>query len=275
MAKKPTDIELAVQKVTGMKPGLDRASILPFYTDKSGRNHPSAPQFLYDAAKAFVVPGVAAQGGKYDTGDVVNMAMNVTGGGLGASRVARPTVRAGEQVLATSVKPKTAVKEVEKLAAKYEARKLTEHGLYSHAAETAAQLPQAKGTPQQMEAMLRKYGVKPDELKHSGFTDAFGDRPSVTRDEIVAHFQDRLPPLQKTVLKNEPLYPTDVSWTSPITRSPTKRAKFSEYTTPGGENYREVLIHLPTTAQKYDTALAALKAKYPAISGTDHMPLQP
>ena len=162
---------------------------------------------------------------------------------------------------------KMAVKEAEKLAAKYEARKLTEHGLYSHAAETAAQLPQAKGTPQQMEAMLRKYGVKPDELKHSGFTDAFGDRPSVTRDEIVAHFQDRLPPLQKTVLKNEPLYSAD--W------SPTKRAKFSEYTTPGGENYREVLMHLPTAAQKYYTALDALKAKYPTISGTDYMPLQP
>lgn len=129
-AKKPTDIELAVQKVTGMKPGLDRASILPFYTDKSGRNHPSAPQFLYDAAKAFVVPGVAAQGGKYDTGDVVNMAMNVTGGGLGASHVAGPTVRAGEQVLGMGVKPKgagkTALKEVEKLAAKYSPGELVE-----------------------------------------------------------------------------------------------------------------------------------------------------
>jgi hypothetical protein len=106
MAKKPTDIELAVQKVTGMQPGLDRASLLFYYTDKSGRNHLSAPQFVYDAAKAFVTPGVAARGGKYDVGDVANMALNVTGAGLGASRVAGPTVRAGERVLGMGVGPK-------------------------------------------------------------------------------------------------------------------------------------------------------------------------
>lgn len=116
MAKKPTDVELAVQKVTGMQPGLDRASLLPFYTDKSGRNYLSAPQFVYDAAKAFVTPGVAARGGKYDVGDVANMALNVTGAGLGASRVAGPTVRAGERVLGMGVGPKPPAKP--KVAAK-------------------------------------------------------------------------------------------------------------------------------------------------------------
>ena len=188
-AKKPTDIELAVQKVTGMKPGLDRASILPFYTDKSGRNHPSAPQFLYDAAKAFVVPGVAAQGGKYDMGDVVNMAMNVTGGGLGASHVAGPTVRAGEHVLGMGVKPKAAVKEVEKLAARY--------GLPEFTTDL---------TPAQIEANRAAHmaGAKsPPVLYHgttSGNIETFRDRSRGPKlmDGLGAHFgtvdaaQDRL-----------------------------------------------------------------------------------
>jgi hypothetical protein len=271
MAKKPTDVELAVQKVTGMQPGLDRASLLPFYTDKSGRNYLSAPQFVYDAAKAFVTPGVAARGGKYDVGDVANMAFNVTGAGLGASRVAGPTVRAGERVLGMGVgpkppaKPKPAQKEAEK------ARKLTEQGLYSHAAEMVAQLPQAKGTPQQMEAMLRKYGVKPDELKHSGFTDAFGNRPSVTKDELAAHFENELPALQETMLGGEASrlrqLQLEIEQQRTIAQdlelqnlqtgawgrneglnSPTK---FSEYTVPGGENYRELLLRLPRAARNF------------------------
>ena len=121
--KKPTDIELAVQKLTHMKPGIERPQgLLPLpFPQKDGKDPWTMPQFAYDLAKAFVTPGVAAQGGKYDTGDVVNMAMNVTGSGLGASHIAGPTVSAGEYVLGMGVKPKTPVKEVEKLAAKYAA----------------------------------------------------------------------------------------------------------------------------------------------------------
>jgi len=120
--KKPTDIELAVQKLTHMKPGVERPQgLLPLpFPQKDGKDPWTMPQFAYDLAKAFVTPGVAAQGGSYDTGDVVNMAMNVTGGGLGASHVAGPTLRPGQHVLGMGVKPKAAVKDVEKLAAKYD-----------------------------------------------------------------------------------------------------------------------------------------------------------
>jgi hypothetical protein len=118
--RKPTDVELAVQKLTGMKPGLHRGSILPFYTDAQDNPHLGAPQFVYDLAKAFVTPGVAAQGGKYGMGDVLNMAANVTGGGVGASNVAGPTVSAGERVLGMGVAPKAPVKAAgEALGAKY------------------------------------------------------------------------------------------------------------------------------------------------------------
>jgi hypothetical protein len=103
-----TDIEHAVQEATGMKPGLRRASVLPFSTDENGANHLAAPQFVYDLAKAFVTPGTAMRGGNVSDEDVLNMALNVTGGGLGASHVAGPTVSAGEHILGMGAKPRAA-----------------------------------------------------------------------------------------------------------------------------------------------------------------------
>ena len=50
-------------------------------------------------------------------------------------------------------------------------RQLSPMGLYSHGAETAAALPQAKGSPQQMAANLRRLTVRPEELYHSGIAD--------------------------------------------------------------------------------------------------------
>tara|TARA_R110000868_G_scaffold187316_1_gene429818 strand:- start:6131 stop:10426 length:4296 start_codon:yes stop_codon:yes gene_type:complete len=124
-----------------------------------------------------------------------------------------------------------------------EPRDLNDQGLYSHAAEAAEALPQAKGTGQQMLASLK--GVKPEELKWSGAQDAFADRPSVTRDELAQHFRDNAPKIQETVLKNEPPS-AENDW------STTRGAKFSQHTIPGGKNYREVLMHLPKNENEDD-----------------------
>jgi hypothetical protein len=105
------------------------------------------------------------------------------------------------------------------------ARRLNDQGLYSHAAEVAAALPQAKGSPQQMKATLK--GVKQEEL--AGFDEAFGGRPSVTRDEMAQHFNDRMPQIETKILGGEGGKPT----------------QYSQYTLPGGENYREMLLKTP------------------------------
>jgi hypothetical protein len=110
-------------------------------------------------------------------------------------------------------------------------------GLYSQAAKAASALPQAKGTGQQMLASLK--GVKPEEMKWSGANEAFADRPSVTKDELAQHFQKSMPHIQETVLNSR------VGSNNP--------AKFSDYTIPGGENYREVLMHLPLSKKKMTT----------------------
>jgi len=78
-------------------------------------------------------------------------------------------------------------------------RDLSPLGLYSHAAEMAAQLPQDRGPPQQMLATLQnKYGVKPVELQSA--QEAFADKPQVTKDELVQHFKTNMPQLEEKVL---------------------------------------------------------------------------
>lgn len=84
-------------------------------------------------------------------------------------------------------------------------RQLTPMGLYSHAAEAAANLPQAKGTYEQMMAMLRKQGVRDEELRWAGVQEALGNKPVVTQEELAKHFHEKLPQLQETTLSDKAL----------------------------------------------------------------------
>ena len=106
------------------------------------------------------------------------------------------------------------------------ARQLSPLGLYSQGAEVAANLPQAKGSPQQMKAMLK--GVKQEEL--AGYDDAFAGKKSVTRDEIAEHFRNQMPQVEERVLHGD----------DGDTKFGTE-----DLTLPGGKNYREVLLKHP------------------------------
>jgi hypothetical protein len=114
-------------------------------------------------------------------------------------------------------------------------RDLNPQGLYSHAAEAAMASPQAKGPLPQMLASLK--GVKPDEMKYSGVEQAFADQPQVTREQLAQHFTKNLPQLKETTLQQSFL-------------KADPRPKYQAYTLPGGENYREVLLHRPVRPQK-------------------------
>jgi hypothetical protein len=113
----------------------------------------------------------------------------------------------------------------------------TPFGLYSHAAETAAALPQAKGTPDQMKSMLLKQGVKPAEIEHSQYDDIFAGRPSVTKDELVQHFRQSMPNIKEHVLREQ---------------GNDQRTKFQQYSMPGGENYRETLLQYQRPESIYE-----------------------
>ena len=150
-------------------------------------------------------------------------------------------------------------------------------GLYSQAAKAAMALGQTKGSPQQMLASLK--GVKPDELKWSGAQDAFAGQPSVTKQQLAGHFQAGLPQIEETTLGSSANpYPhhTPNEWEGAVRRARAAQdpdevqrlhtawaayegaegaggdgaAKFQQYTVPGGQNYRELLMHLASQGRK-------------------------
>ena len=79
-----------------------------------------------------------------------------------------------------------------------------EMGMYSHAANVASQLPQERGSPEQFAGMLQNQGVRPTELEHSGFDQAFADRPQVTREQVAQHFHENMPHIEEKVNKHGP-----------------------------------------------------------------------
>jgi hypothetical protein len=123
-------------------------------------------------------------------------------------------------------------------------------GMYSQGAYAAQQLPQAKGTPQQMAAMLQKQGVRPAEMEHSGFEQAFAGKPSVTREDLVQHFAQTAPKIREVVYDQ---HPDDEG------ASPDRATKYHEHQLPGGEGYREVLLQYEPDTSKRE---AEIRAKY-------------
>jgi len=71
-------------------------------------------------------------------------------------------------------------------------RELNDFGLYSHAAEQAGGL-QKTDSPKNYKDMLMKLGVKPAEIEHSGYDQAFADQPQITREQVAEHFQNNMP----------------------------------------------------------------------------------
>jgi hypothetical protein len=122
---------------------------------------------------------------------------------------------------------------------------LNQQGLYSHAAQIAQTALQQQAPPAQVRSTLLNKGVKPDELKWSGFDEKLGAKPMVTRDEVVQHFRSGLPNVQETQLGG-------------IGRNTAP--KFEDKTLPGGENYRELLMHMPpASADEHRKVLADLE----------------
>jgi hypothetical protein len=131
-------------------------------------------------------------------------------------------------------------------------RKVTPMGFYSHAADVAANLPQQKGTPQQMLSMLTARGVKPDEINNSGAQDTFGNQKTVAKQDLAAHFQQNMPDIQEQKRIPKPSWERlEASNHDPeIYAAAAFPAKFFEWTmaymedkNPEDIDYREILLH--------------------------------
>lgn len=152
-------------------------------------------------------------------------------------------------------------------------------GLQSALLREAGSLKQEKGSGDQMLAMLRKQaGVKEEEIAWTGLDDFLQGKKSVTRQEIVDYLNDNQVRVEEVTLGGyEPtaediqLYLDDeagegLSWGEArenLIEQATDdfpATKFGQYTLPGGENYREVLLTLPNPADKLDTRRREIEA---------------
>lgn len=118
------------------------------------------------------------------------------------------------------------------------ARYVNPMGFYSQAAEIAKTLKQDKGSPEQFKGALLNAGAKPDELHWSGYDQAMAGKTQISRDDLARHFNSKMPKIRETV--------NDYAEED----GEHGGAKYGEYTLPGGENYREVLLHLPPRPER-------------------------
>jgi hypothetical protein len=147
-------------------------------------------------------------------------------------------------------------------------------GFYSAAEQAAMNLQRSKGTGQSfLNDLMKAPDVKKDELQYTGLDEFLKDKPNVTRQEVTDYLsknkvdvqevqlgaQDfsKLPDiqLQKEYERIRGYKPLDTygdlisrdQIISELSGAPaTDLTKFSQYTLPGGENYREILLKLPT-----------------------------
>jgi hypothetical protein len=151
----------------------------------------------------------------------------------------------------------------------------SEIGFYSAVEETVANLPQAKGTGQQFLAQISKTaGVKPDEIKWTGLDEFLKGKKSVTKAEVQDYLAANRVDVQEVRLSDE-IDPDDVyrfmedeagegySYAEALDMLRDyggESTKFSQYTLPGGENYREILLTLPAKQLTEAEARSVLNA---------------
>jgi hypothetical protein len=149
---------------------------------------------------------------------------------------------------------------------------MDELGFYSAAKQAVDAIQQPKGTGAQFLAQISKTpGVKPDEIKWTGLDEFLQSKKSVTKAEVQEYLDKNRVQIKEVTLgssANPYPYRTADEWQGAIDRAERARdfneaerltnawemfegvgmsdqTKFSKYTLPGGENYREILLTLP------------------------------
>jgi len=157
-------------------------------------------------------------------------------------------------------------------------------GFYSQL-EAAVQPLQNKGTGQQYLAQIQKSaGVKPEEIQWTGLDEFLKSKQSVTKQEIQDYLQANRVDVQEVRLTGDPrstefdyataddyqqaiwdaedagdldtarILQQDLEAFQAMQSAPSEPTKFSKFTLPGGENYREILLTLPQKNPEFDPA---------------------
>jgi hypothetical protein len=196
----PNNSDALMQSLYGMGDYADAGMILPYAITPQGERVLSFPAPVQSVART-VARGMGAMPLQTDpyTGmlsenvlaDAAEAAGLFTGAGLLAPKPAGAIGMSGGGGGVTRTIPP---------------RQIDDLGFYSQALETAARLPQARGTGQQMEKMLINAGVKPDEIAFTPGLRGLLDQPQVTREELVGLLQEKQIRPQETVLQGGDIF---------------------------------------------------------------------
>jgi hypothetical protein len=167
---------------------------------------------------------------------------------------------------------------------------VSEMGFFSPLERAVGGLSQQKGTGDQMLATIQKQaGVKPEEVQWTGLGDFLAGKPSVTKAEIEDYLLNNRVELKEISLESVNPYPykTGDEWQAAVSAAERRRdwdeverlhnaweteqghgpagaPKFERYTTPGGSNYRELLMTMPEKTRP--VSLAEVNAERAKIS---------
>jgi len=131
-------------------------------------------------------------------------------------------------------------------------------GMFSAAERATVNLKQERGSAAQMLAMIKKGGVKQEELAELGLDQFLEGNRKVTKDEIIDHLVENQVTVEETVL-GKPLSGDEIAKLEPTARDPFPDAesqplptKHASYVEPGAVegSYRELLLRLPSTIKK-------------------------
>jgi hypothetical protein len=142
---------------------------------------------------------------------------------------------------------------------------------FSKADVVLDELQRNKGTGQEFLTEIIKKGAKPTELKERGIEKALKDAPKMTKAEVQKVFEQKAPPkVQEKVLtsdapdydefleaKAQELYGVDYFDLRKDEKAKIDKmfndmplTQYDKHKTPGGENYREILLKLPAVDTK-------------------------
>lgn len=173
-------------------------------------------------------------------------------------------------------------------------------GFYSAAEQAALNLQRNKGSGQAfLNDLLKAENVKKDELQWMGVDDFLKEKPNVTKQEVQDFIANNRVDVQEVQLsgKSDSTRPF-VQWSPseqnylvygddeiPLGTFLTSReaekyisdnfgkpSKYDKYQLPGGENYREILLTMPTNMSEYNKYTQMLREKY-GQGGFQNLPL--
>jgi len=139
-APEPTALDIQAGRQFGFDPNVERLGILPYPRgaltkgSKVDWSDWVAPQVVYEAAKAYALPGYAAEGGDYTPEEVANMAGTISGGGMAFGKIpagalgmaARSAPDKALPLMLPRAKPKTRA-QIEELARRVSDQQLGVH----------------------------------------------------------------------------------------------------------------------------------------------------